>query len=163
MNAQIRKELLQLERRGLIKAEEIVEWARTHKKSALHSKFEWDDTKAAHEYRLWQARELLIEVVNEKGRRELVSLSIDRQNPGGGYRFLTNVMGDDYLKEIALQDALKELRRVQEKYQHLKELASVFRAVDRVVKKHSPKDNKSMVKNLPLISVEERSRISTPS
>lgn len=50
--ARIRKE------RGGLKPEVVIEEARP-KNSPLHTAFTWDDSKAAHEYRLWQARSLI--------------------------------------------------------------------------------------------------------
>ena len=39
-------------------AEDVVAAARDPL-SPLHSKFQWDDSKAAHRYRLWQARQII--------------------------------------------------------------------------------------------------------
>lgn len=43
--------------RGKLTAEIVVEEAKS-KKSPLHAIFQWEDSIAAHEYRLWQARAL---------------------------------------------------------------------------------------------------------
>ena len=42
-------------------AEDVVAAARDPL-SPLHSKFQWDDSKAAHRYRLWQARQIIASV-----------------------------------------------------------------------------------------------------
>ena len=46
----------------------LLEYAKS-KKSSIHHLFEWDDGKAAHQYRLWQARHyfLSIELVTNNG------------------------------------------------------------------------------------------------
>jgi hypothetical protein len=45
-------------RSALLEPEQIVEFAR-NPSTALHSKFTWDDSVAAHQHRLWQARQLI--------------------------------------------------------------------------------------------------------
>ena len=47
---------------GELRPADVVEFAR-NPDTALHSRFTWDDDKAAAEYRLWQARELIRVVV----------------------------------------------------------------------------------------------------
>ncbi len=46
---------------GLVRPEAVVEAARDEA-SPLHPYFEWDDTEAAHQYRLVQARKLIVRV-----------------------------------------------------------------------------------------------------
>lgn len=96
---------------GLLKPEIVVAEARP-RSSPLHSRFTWDNTKAAHEYRLWQARQLIrvvVEVIDGiKGRQEVfVSLTTDRAETG--YRVMTDVLSDADLRKIMLKDALAEL------------------------------------------------------
>jgi hypothetical protein len=106
----------------------------------LHSKFTWDDTKAAQEYRLWQARHLIqvyVKVVAVDGAnvetRVYVSLN-DDQNAGGGYRTLVSVLSDDNMREQLLSEAVEDMQRFKQKYAALKELAEIFAAMTRVEK-----------------------------
>lgn len=126
----VRTELMALQKEHrVLRPETVVEWARKNKKSAIHSAIEWDDTEAAHEYRLWQVRHLIaVNVVNVEGQRQILSLSIDRQN-GGGYRSIDNIMASPKMRSVLLSDALMELKRVQLKYGALKELAGVWTAM----------------------------------
>jgi len=123
---------------GIILPELVVERARPAS-SPLHGRFEWDNTKAAHAHRLWQARQLIsvcveqIEGVSEP-TNVFVSLRSDRNNEGG-YRVMTEVLSRAELKAQMLNDALKELQSFQRKYASLKELASVFDSIRRVRKK----------------------------
>jgi hypothetical protein len=135
---QIAQEIESLRRPdGLILAEEIVEWAREHPESALHSQFEWDDSEAAKNYRLWQARRVIaVYVMADDGGRKLVSLTIDRKS--GGYRDVKDVIADDELRKVLIRDALDELRRVRAKYERLKELAAVFAEVEKVERTYAP-------------------------
>src|SRR5436190_1724918 len=130
----IREELLALKRKdGLIVAEDGVRWAKSHKDSALHRALEWNNTKASHNWRVWQIRQMIgIYIVSDTGRRTVVSLSIDRGKSGGGYRTIDDVLPHANLRETMLNDALAELDRVQHKYDHLNELASVWVAKENV-------------------------------
>lgn len=133
MSEQIQQELEALREEGVLHAEKVVAWARVHPDSALHKQFEWDDGKAADEYRVWQARRVIaVHVVNESGERRLISLSIDRSK-GGGYRSIEDVSRDQDLMAVAVKDALGELRRTRAKYQHLKELSDVWETIDKHV------------------------------
>lgn len=139
MSEAIEKELDALKSRGVIHPEKVVEWAQKHPASALHGEFEWDDSEAAVQYRIWQARRLIaLHIVTETGERKTISLSIDRSN-GGGYRDIEDVARAPDLRAVMLADALADLRRVQAKYRQLKELAGVFEEIERADKKHGRK------------------------
>jgi len=117
---------------GTIHADHVVSWARANKKSALHTKFEWDDGKAGDQYRLMQARQLItLHVVTEGGDPKVVSLRFDRAR-GGGYRDLKMVARIPKLRDMLLADALADLERAQERYKHVRALAGVWREVKRV-------------------------------
>lgn len=140
--ATIREELEQIrdEHNGQIPPEAVIAFAR-NKNTALHTEFEWDDTEAAHQFRLEQARRIIrlnINIVPTKNGNVrvpvYVSLVADRKN-GGGYRTLNDVMSDDDMREQFLQQALDDLQRVRRKYETLRELTPVFAAIDRVTLK----------------------------
>jgi len=137
MKAEILNELNQIyESEGVLKPESVVEHA-SNPESALHGQFTWDDSKAAHEYRIWQARRLInvcvtiLPTVN-KEFRAFVSLESDRKQKGGGYRCTVDVLGDDEMRAELLTQALSELRRIRRQYETLKELAPVFKAIDKI-------------------------------
>jgi hypothetical protein len=118
--------------RGRLNPRRIVEWAREHRASALHGCFTWDDSRAAHQYRLWQARQLIVsvEVQHEDGRKRQVYVSpVSSRGPSGGYRRLVDVMSDDELRMEMLHRALLELQETCDKYEDLCELAGVRAAV----------------------------------
>jgi hypothetical protein len=128
----------QADKGGLLHAHAVISYARTHTKSELHGVFEWDDNKAAEEYRLFQARHVIqYYFVSEEGTPQLVSLTVDRSK-GGGYRAINDVVTNERLGKVMLQDALAELRRAQVKFQRVKELMPVWRAIDRVSKLYPP-------------------------
>jgi hypothetical protein len=122
---------------GLLMPEDVVDAARPLS-SPLHSRFEWDNGKAAEAYRIWQARQLLrvcIETIPQSDNpvEVFVSLSSDRKE--GGYRIQTQVLSDAQMRNQLLADAMAELALFREKYSRLKELASVFKAIRKVSKR----------------------------
>lgn len=126
---------IQEENNGTLLPEKVVE-AAAIETSPLHSQFEWDDSIAAHQHRLWQARMLIRVSVefNEQAKvetRVFVSLKSDRQD-GLGYRSLVDVMSDEVRRNELLQDAAEEMRSFRAKYKELKELADVFSAMEAV-------------------------------
>ena len=124
---------------GLLKPEDVVAFAR-NKRTALHSEFEWDDAKASAEFRLEQARRVIRVSVtvlpsphsDQEPVRAYVSVASDRAQPGGGYRSFADVMTDDDMRAELVNEALGEAKRWRRKYERLRELAPIFRAIDKV-------------------------------
>jgi hypothetical protein len=124
---------------GLLKPEEVVQFAR-NESTALHSEFEWDDEKASAEYRLWQARQVIRVTVQvlpsphsgDEPVRAYVSITSDRVQPGGGYRALSDVMTHEEQRAELISEALGEVKRWRRKYERLRELVPIFRAIDKV-------------------------------
>jgi len=130
----IRAELERLQSNGVIRPADVVEAAR-EEASPLHGLFNWDDTEAAHQYRLLQARKVLqvyvtVEEAGGTNVRAFVSLTQDRTKEGGGYRSMVDVLSDDALRAQLLQDAFVNLKNLRKKYQNLQQLAKVWAAVD---------------------------------
>lgn len=133
----IESELLEIKGDSeLWKVEEIVDWARSHPNSALHKAPQFcgfDLKKSAYEHWLWAARALIaLHITYEDGTRKAVSLTIDRQRPGGGYRDVDDVLRDRGLYEIMLADALNELKRVELKYENVRQLKPIWREAARI-------------------------------
>ncbi len=133
-------ERIRLGNGGLLRPEDVVAAARP-KTSLLHDQFEWDDTSAAVQHRLWQARQLIRVTVmvlprQEQPIRTYVSLRTDRALAGGGYRTLCDVLDDEQLREQLLAEALDDLATFRTKYGRLKELAQVFAEAGKVASRH---------------------------
>lgn len=127
---------------GVLRPPDIVK-AAEKKSSPLHDSFTWDDSEAAKEYRLWQARQLILRVyVNYevKGKMEpvrvFVSLKPDRES-GEGYREVVTVLRNTDWRQQMIADALEELTVFQKKYRLISELAEIFDATESVRKKVS--------------------------
>lgn len=124
---------------GRLHAEEVVKAARPQN-SPLHGKFTWDDTEAAHQYRLEQARHLIratIQYIDVDGSPRpvnvFVALSSDREN-GGGYRELQTVLKRKEHREILLADAMKEMKSFIDRFETIKRLSKVVGEMKKVLK-----------------------------
>lgn len=109
---------------GKLTAEQIVREAEA-KDSPLHDKFEWDDSEAAKQYRLEQARLLVRSVViyhPDSGvqRRIFVNVVSEQQSQ---YVPLEVAMKNSTLRDQVLQDAKRDAEGFIEKYEDLKEFS----------------------------------------
>ena len=122
--------------RGVLRPVDVVEFAR-NPKTELHGRFEWDDTKAAHEYRLEQARHVIrfaVECVRDEmdATRTYVSLKGDRG--GNSYRRTVEVLSDAELRAQLLDEAFREMEGWKLRYQRFEELVPIVQAINRAQK-----------------------------
>lgn len=121
-------------RNGQLTPEIVVNEAQAES-SPLHDGFEWDDSVAAHEYRLHQARHIINcivifdEDVRDEPFRAFVSVV---QNDHRVYQTTQIAMNDDEMRVQVLKDALAELNAIMLKYEDLEELSFVFDAIREV-------------------------------
>lgn len=122
---------------GFLNPKEIVQFAKDPQ-TKLHSSFEWDDTKAAKEYRLYQARHIIrlvfsnVVSINGEEKEENLFFSLqDDRTENKGYRLIYDIMEDDELREKLLNEALNELIRIKNKYKKLTELAKIFNEIEK--------------------------------
>jgi len=106
---------------GTLKPEDVVEYAKDPD-TKLHSRFEWDDSKAGPAYRIWQARMIIRTTVTiiegtTESIRAFVSLAEDRGSEG--YRAMVEVMADDDTRMRLLAQARKDAEVFQKKYKKL--------------------------------------------
>lgn len=143
MDDPIFNELKAIEKRdGIIYPERVVEFA-SNPDTALHGKFCWDDTEAARQYRIYQARQIIrvtVRMVEMPERKEpmqvraFVSLPEDRKDTGG-YRDIVAVLGSDDLRRQLIESAKADLSVFRKKYRDITELAEVNAAIDRLFTK----------------------------
>lgn len=146
LKAEAAKELAEIERKeGKLLRRKIVEKAKDPK-TALHQYFIWDEADAAERYWLETAGAIIRAYkvwVTVSGSdkptqiRAFVSLSSDRAD-GGGYRSVAAVLEDESMRETMLQDAIRDLKVFQRKYELLTELESVFQEIEKVIYKPRP-------------------------
>jgi hypothetical protein len=118
---------------GILRPADVVRVAEAED-HPLHSAFEWDDTEAAREYRLNQARHLIKVAVmvmpqTEEPYQVYVSMRADREGEGGGYRRVVDVLSREQSRTHLLEEAMRDLEYWQRKYAMLTELAGVFDAI----------------------------------
>ena len=125
---------------GVVHPEDVVKFAR-NERTALHQSFEWDDTKAAEQYRCEQARRLIrvmVEIVphdeHETKVQAFVALKSERYDDGG-YRHFPTVMKTQEGRESVLETAIWELEAFKIKYSELKEMAGVFAEINKLKSK----------------------------
>lgn len=123
------------------------------KGSPLHSFFNWDDSAAATAYRLEQARHLLrsikvtfVDLGPEARMARMVvnilppsSEALADHEPSATYTPIKNALKDPVLRAQILSRALAEAKAWQQRYSDLKELASIFKAIDATTKKGTKK------------------------
>lgn len=135
ISAEATAALLELQGRSRTITPHAVVAAAADENSPLHSLFCWDDTVAAAQWRLTQARTILrVAVVQTPQMNEptqaFVTLSSDKRN--NTYRQTIHVLQDEQSRACLIRDALTALEHVRRKYENLVELAEVFAALDNV-------------------------------
>lgn len=132
-------ELIRSNHGGFLNPPDVVAFAEDPD-TELHKHFIWDDTAAAQQYRLEQARRVIrVHVTLIRGQekeepvevRAYVSLPKDRGELG--YRSIEDVMSDDELRQQMLDDAYAEMSVFAQKYRVLKELSPVIGAIDKAM------------------------------
>lgn len=130
------KELLRIKRQNgnLLQTQVVVEEAEK-KRSPLHFCLEWDDSVAGHEFRLRQARSLVnhLVIVDERSSQTrgdpcFVNVKIDNDTAYQGYVRTEEALTDKQMRRQVLNNALRDLRVWERRYNHLDELAKVFDA-----------------------------------
>lgn len=117
---------------GTITADLVLAAAR-RESSPLHAWFEWDDTAAARQYRLEQARGLIRSVVvrivgDEKDER--VVRAFVNLGEGPEYEEIHSVLASVDRRALMLDRAFRELERIRKEFGDFEELAGIFAAID---------------------------------
>ena len=127
---------------GVLTAGIVVQKAKS-KRSKLHPAFEWDDAKAADEFRLNQARNMMnsIEVVypEHPKQRPVRKYHVVTEKPKMDqparkvYQTTREIMQDPIMRDEVLANAIREALSFRRKYAELQELAGVFAALDEFI------------------------------
>lgn len=140
----IASELETIESRdGTLHPENVVEYAKKHKRSVLHKQFEWDDNAAAAAYRLEQARSIIrvyVKVIErpDDGKQVVVANYISMSDHRGqGYENVVTVLEDDGRREVLLMDTIRRLTSIKE-VRLFSELDGVSQAIEKVVQVYIP-------------------------
>lgn len=130
-----------IKREGALTKENVLETARP-KNSVLHNCFEWDNDVAAEKYRLHQSGQMIRDIVKvcaaqtDSEPYKCVRAFINVSEPMRSAKCLAveTVFSDEKYREIALRNALYELKKIKSTYENLVELSAVFIEVERVVR-----------------------------
>ena len=138
MDSATNNELLKLsEMRKGLDPDQVVEFARDPS-TATHAHFEWDDTKAAHEHRLKQARVLIRAVVipNENaGKPAFVNVKVEK---GPVYRPVSIALRENTQSRAdVVAHILSHLIGYRNRNDTLHELQPIWDAIDGVCKERT--------------------------
>ncbi len=131
-------ESIKQENGGEITPQTVLNRAR-NSANKLHKAFEWDDTKAAHRFRLNQAMNLIkgIHVVREdKALDEGVAIyhNVTRSSSADEtktvYMDIEDIMSDPIARDDLLRRAINEAVSFRKKYYALSEIAKIHAAIE---------------------------------
>lgn len=127
-------EMLRQQCKGELTPRDVLDDAR-HDNSPLHGFFEWDDSAAAEQYRLQQARHLI---------RAVVAIYVDEDKPAtrvrayvhvpegetSHYRDTAHAMSQRDTRDAVLRRAWRELQQWRQRYKDLKEFSDLIEVID---------------------------------
>lgn len=108
----------------------IVDYAQSHPRSELYKCFTWDDTKAANEWRKYEARQVVRLLVFEDENTEEPTKVRVLQKTADAYKPVTQIVRNEEEYKELLKRAKAELSSFRERYKTLVELEEVLEAID---------------------------------
>lgn len=116
------------EEHGIVRPKDLLEKARP-KNSPLHPYFDWDDKKAAENYRIWQAQHLIasvrVEISGQEADAYWNASVVVQDMKLQGYFSTQKVLNDDELYQQILANAVREISYWQRKYKEIEALKDV--------------------------------------
>lgn len=104
--------------------------------SPLHNAFEWDDTAAARQHRLNQARRLIvsIRVLNSPTARPTVAyVSVKTPDKGRSYVPTIEAMSDEELQVRVLAEVRQAIEAIERRYASFTEIADLLQNIRKKV------------------------------
>lgn len=103
----------------------------------LHDNFEWDNEKAGHSFRVWQARQMLSTMTLEvDGRqvREFENLVVRVDDTKTqGYYHIDKILENKNLKEAVVEQVQRELRAMLDKYERYEKIYTALKTAKRKI------------------------------
>lgn len=123
---------------NMLEPPEVVEYARNNPQSELHKGFEWDDSKAAEQYRLQQARQIIYNIriiqvednVNVDVAKTVEYIPYTHLDTIGGYKSTIEVYKNEDDYEQLKQQAYRDLLYWSKKYNNIMEFKQVFEDIE---------------------------------
>lgn len=141
----VAKELKDIQNNEGLNAQNVLERAK-NKSNLLHKFFTWDDTKAAENWRRWQARYIISSVrivISGSPVQAFESIKVNVTDDNNLVRkerryvdIITIKSNKEYENQV-LNNALKEIKHWQDKYKKLQRLNPVFEAIESIEKEVS--------------------------
>lgn len=114
------------------------------KQSAIHSLFNWDDAKAAHEYRLVQARvmvnSLQVEITSIEGKQDRVQAFIGSSDRGSHVCVFEATEAELTENE---QEFIREINGIRKRWKSLQLAHAVIQAIDSVNQRAARRQRRS--------------------
>jgi hypothetical protein len=127
-------ELMELSGGGDLDVNQLVGWAQDHPGSALHSRLEWDDTKAGHAHRLWQMRQIVarVRIVIEDREERSIRAFVSIDTPEVGRRYVTaqKVASDKVMREQHVRNLKARAKAWSIDARQFDEFSEVVAAID---------------------------------
>lgn len=132
-------EMLRKQHQNELLPEDVVADARNDN-SPLHPLFLWDDTAAAEQYRLSQARTLIRSVVaiytsDDQPAVRMRAYTRISEGETSHYRETSHALSQKATREQVLRRAWNELRQWRDRYKDLQAFASLIPVIDEIGKK----------------------------
>ena len=108
----------------------IVDYAQKHPRSELHKCFTWDDTKAANEWRKYEARQVVRLLVFKDDEKDEPTKIRVLQKASTAYEPVKQIIRDEDEYKKLLERAKAELQSFKERYKNIAELEEVLEAID---------------------------------
>lgn len=122
-------EAIEKRNHGLLTPKAVINEARDPD-SSLHSAFQWDDTIAGENWRLFQARQLITTVrvrVEDSGEQKYYNATVRvGESHTQGYVSRDRVKSDDEIFSQVVSQAAQELIYWRKKYNSIKELRGII-------------------------------------
>lgn len=125
-----------------IEAQDVVDYARVHTNSEFHKGLEWNDDKAANEYRKNQVHQIISDIIivqttdnaepifTNDNSRSYVIQAYSHIDSVSGYLPTISIMQTTDTRDELIQKALRELNYWKEKYKNLVEFDNIVNAID---------------------------------
>lgn len=142
LNAEKTYEELQTIKRNnisnILEPPEVVKYARNNPQSELHKGFEWNDSKAAEQYRLQQARQIIYNIriiqveddVNVDVAKTVEYIPYTHLDTISGYKSTIEVYKNEEDYEQLKQQAYRDLLYWSKKYNNIVEFKQIFEDIE---------------------------------
>lgn len=111
----------------------LVDYAAEHPDSELYKCFTWDDSKAANEWRKYEARQVMCQLVYKDDNEEEPMKVRVLQRASESYLPVKEIIRNEDEYKLLLNKAKAELASFKERYKTLVELEEILALIDTVL------------------------------